>query len=241
MTHFHWDIWVLKQQYLTPAKHSMVFQLAKCVAKGAAQMVYILVMILQCGRRLSFICPVNVFSLPHYDVIKWKHFPPYWPFVRGIHWSPVNSPHKGQWSGVLMFSSICAWTNGCANNRDITEWRCHGAHYDVTVMLWVCGKSVQCGPYQSAAGTLGDWTTHNIPENGASLPTGTNSTRVGFGHWLLIIATGLRAISSDRNNTYVYVNLRLKKIRIITVTSQWARWRLKSPAPRLFTLPFVQA
>ena len=22
-----------------------------------------------------------------YDVIKWKHFPCYWPFVRGIHWS----------------------------------------------------------------------------------------------------------------------------------------------------------
>ena len=32
------------------------------------------------------------------DVIKWKHFPCYWPFVRGIHRSPVNSPqHKGQW------------------------------------------------------------------------------------------------------------------------------------------------
>ena len=27
------------------------------------------------------------------DVIKWKHFPRYWPFVRGIHRSPVNSPH----------------------------------------------------------------------------------------------------------------------------------------------------
>ena len=30
------------------------------------------------------------------DVIKWKHFPRYWPFVRGIRRSPVNSPHKGQ-------------------------------------------------------------------------------------------------------------------------------------------------
>ena len=33
------------------------------------------------------------------DVIKSKHFPRYWPFVRGIHRSPVNSPHKGQWRG----------------------------------------------------------------------------------------------------------------------------------------------
>ena len=32
----------------------------------------------------------------HDDVIKWKHFPRYWPFVRGMHRSPVNSPHKGQ-------------------------------------------------------------------------------------------------------------------------------------------------
>ena len=29
----------------------------------------------------------NIFS--HDDVIKWKHFPRYWPFVRGIHrWIP---------------------------------------------------------------------------------------------------------------------------------------------------------
>ena len=43
-----------------------------------------------------------------YDVIKWKHFPCYWPSVREIHWSPVNSPHKSQWRGALMFSLICA-------------------------------------------------------------------------------------------------------------------------------------
>ena len=30
----------------------------------------------------------------HDDVIKWKHFPRYWPFVQGIHRSPVNSLHK---------------------------------------------------------------------------------------------------------------------------------------------------
>ena len=31
--------------------------------------------------------------LDHDDVIKWKHFPRNWPFVRGIHRTPVNSPH----------------------------------------------------------------------------------------------------------------------------------------------------
>ena len=54
----------------------------------------------------------------HDDVIKWKHFPRNWPFVRGIHRSPVNSPHKGQWRGALMFSLICVWINYWVNNRE---------------------------------------------------------------------------------------------------------------------------
>ena len=32
----------------------------------------------------------------HDDVIKWKHFPRYWPFVWGVHRWPVKSPHKGR-------------------------------------------------------------------------------------------------------------------------------------------------
>ena len=47
----------------------------------------------------------------HDDVIKWKHFPRYWRFVRRIHRSPGNFPHKGQWIGALMFSLICVWIN----------------------------------------------------------------------------------------------------------------------------------
>ena len=70
----------------------------------------------------------------HHDVIKWKHFPRYWPFVRGIHRSPVNSPHKGQWHGALMFSLICAWIYGWENNREAGDLRRHRAHYDVIVM-----------------------------------------------------------------------------------------------------------
>ena len=63
----------------------------------------------------------------HDDVIKWKHFPRYWPFVRRIHPSPVNSPHKGQWRGALMFSLICTRISGWINNREAGD-------YDVTVM-----------------------------------------------------------------------------------------------------------
>ena len=70
----------------------------------------------------------------HDDVIKWKHFPRYWPFVRGIHRSPVNSPHKGQWRGALMFSLIYAWINCWVNNRETGDLRRHRAHFDVNVM-----------------------------------------------------------------------------------------------------------
>ena len=70
----------------------------------------------------------------HDDVIKWKHFPRYWPFVRGIHRSPVNFPHNGQWREALMFSLICVWLNGWVNNREAGDLRRHRAHYDVIVM-----------------------------------------------------------------------------------------------------------
>ena len=70
---------------------------------------------------LIIISLLAVLCADHDDVIKWKHFPCYWPFVRGIHRSRVNSPHKGQWLGALMFSLICAWINGWANNREAGE------------------------------------------------------------------------------------------------------------------------
>ena len=73
----------------------------------------------------------------HDDVIKWKHFPRYWPFVRGIHRSTVTSPHKGQWRGALIFSLICVWINGWVNNRGAGDLRRYLAHYDVTVMYYM--------------------------------------------------------------------------------------------------------
>ena len=65
-----------------------------------------------------------------------EHFLRYWPFVRGIHRSPVNSPHKGQWRGTLIFSLICVWINSCVNNREAGDLRCHCAHFDVIVIKW---------------------------------------------------------------------------------------------------------
>ena len=47
---------------------------------------------------------------------------------------PVNSPHKGQWRGALVFSLICVWINGWVNNREVGDLRRYRAHCDVTVM-----------------------------------------------------------------------------------------------------------
>ena len=77
---------------------------------------------------------VHTFPKAHDDVIKWNNFPRYWPFVRGIHRSPVNSPHKGQWRGPLMFSLICVWINGWVNDCEAGDLRRHLGHYDVIVM-----------------------------------------------------------------------------------------------------------
>ena len=54
--------------------------------------------------------------------------------VRGIYRSSVNSPHKGQWRGALMFSLICAWINAWVNNREAGDLRRNRTHYGVIVM-----------------------------------------------------------------------------------------------------------
>ena len=72
----------------------------------------------------------------HYDVIKWKHFPRYWRFVRGLKRSLLDSLHKAQWRRALMFSSMCTWTNGWATIETPmiidalrSLWRlCNGMH-----------------------------------------------------------------------------------------------------------------
>ena len=81
----------------------------------------------------------------HDDVIKWKHFPRNWPFVRGIHRPPMICPHNSQWRGALMFSLISIWINDWVNNREAGDLRCYRTHYDVIVMIFhvtgpLCGE-----------------------------------------------------------------------------------------------------
>ena len=83
--------------------------------------------------KYRLILPI-FFRVAHDDVIRWKCYPRYWPFVLGIHRPPVNSLHKGQRHRALMFSLICAWINGWVNNGEAGDLRHHCAHYDVIVL-----------------------------------------------------------------------------------------------------------
>ena len=82
-------------------------------------------------------------SRTHDDVIKWKNFPCYWPFVRGIHRSPVNSPHKRQWRGALMFSLIFL-------NKRLSKQSCGWWLETVSRPLWRhCNEGHGIGKYMT--------------------------------------------------------------------------------------------
>ena len=70
-----------------------------CIKPTVRTWIYVCYKISMCPHWRQ--CHDIIELLNHDDVIKWKHFPRYWPFVRGFHRSSVNSPHKGQWRGAL--------------------------------------------------------------------------------------------------------------------------------------------
>ena len=89
---------------------------------------------IQCFFKCCYlICPWS------WLVSSWNHqmeaFSASLAICEGIHRSPVNSPHKGQWRGSVIFSLICARTNVWTNHWDTSVLRRHRVHYDVTVML----------------------------------------------------------------------------------------------------------
>ena len=72
----------------------------------------------------------------HDDVIKWKHFPRCWPFVRGIHRSPVTGT-KASDAKLWCFLWSAPEKTGWVNNLEAGDLRRHRAHYDVTVMIMI--------------------------------------------------------------------------------------------------------
>ena len=90
--------------------------------------------------RYSKICPIIIGSYRSWWSRKdawWRHqMKTFSALLALCAGSPVNSPHKGQWRGALMFSLICAWINNWLNNRKA------GAHSDVIVMDYIRDLSV---------------------------------------------------------------------------------------------------
>ena len=73
-------------------------------------------------------------SPEHDDVIKWNLFPLYWPFVRRIHRSSVNSPHKGPVVRTLMLF----WCGSWLSVKQTIEWQViwdNKSQYDVIVFF----------------------------------------------------------------------------------------------------------
>ena len=58
----------------------------------------------------------------HVDISWWRHrmetFSALLAICAGIHRFLVNSPHKGQWRGALMFSLLYVWIYGWVNSRE---------------------------------------------------------------------------------------------------------------------------
>ena len=101
-----------------------------------------------CPYHLSQSSHLNTLPLPkstvisqlfHDDVIKWRHFPRYWSFVRG------------------MFSLICVWINDWVNDREAGDLRRYRAHYDVIVMFAIYGTQMNGNPV-----TLLNWRQRKI-------------------------------------------------------------------------------
>ena len=89
----HWlycDEWVFCWHWGEKGSHGDYFVVPGCTGGGLHDH-------LQCHQGLQIRhhdCLSFSVDVLHDDVIKWKRFPRYWPFVRGIHRWPVNSPQR---------------------------------------------------------------------------------------------------------------------------------------------------
>ena len=90
----------------------------------------------------SMWCSTSVRWYPWIRTHGWRWIPGWlnWRWREEVGTCPWVSTRKtltlilGQWRGALMFSLVCAWTNGLVNNHDAGDLRRHRSNYDVSVM-----------------------------------------------------------------------------------------------------------
>ena len=134
-------------------------------------------------------------------VIKWKHYPCYWPFVRGIHRSPVNSPHKGQWHGALMFSLICAlnkrlskqswcrWFGTPSSSlwRHCNERLTQGTRSLLITVEWAPGRAQPASRYLHRALSLGEAEPTDYKEINGFWPANLSRTLFRICHVIYVL------------------------------------------------------
>ena len=84
-------------------------------------------------RLIQFMLLIAQREIVHHDdVIKWKYFPFYWPFVRGIYRVIPLTKASDAEHWCFLWSAL---TNDWANTRDAEDLRRHRAHCDMNVII----------------------------------------------------------------------------------------------------------
>ena len=98
----------------------------------------------------------------------------------------VNSPHKGQWHGALMFSLICAWIDGCVNSHKAGDLRRHHTHFDTIVMysiIFTMSQTCIMSTHVEVCLCRG-WSNLHEPSN-LIIPTAGTSWKQEIWMWLM--------------------------------------------------------
>ena len=105
--------------------------MSKCIIQCVARML----LMVCCMLCLAVQLPID------FSHIAWRHQMETFSALLAlcVGNSPVNSPHKGQWRGALIYSLVYPWINGWVNNHEAGDLRRYSGHYDVSVMNMLCG------------------------------------------------------------------------------------------------------
>ena len=76
------------------------------------------------------------YAINHDDVIKWKHFPRYWPFGREFTGHRWILRTKASDAELWYFLWSAPWINSWVNNHEAGDLRRYPAHYNVAVMWY---------------------------------------------------------------------------------------------------------
>ena len=87
---------------------------------------------------MVYLSNANPMMTWHNDMMTRRHFPDQWPFVRGIHWLPVNSLHKGPVIQTFDASMMLAQTNCWTNTWVASDLKCYDTHAMWFEAFWTC-------------------------------------------------------------------------------------------------------